>query len=134
MVATLMINHYIWMLWTIQLIGWHFCITNKKTNNISFHVKLTAKYMDTGTYLRPHDMLFCIERTKFPEEQIVAWFKRKVNIYYSSRVILLHENHGIAIAMSSSHAVSMLGLNILQGWLEVFKCLIRSFTALAGGI
>ena len=84
-------------------------------NNINFRVKLTAKYMDTGTYLRPHDMLFCIERTKFPEEQIVAWFKRKVNIYYSSRVILLHENHGIAIAMSSSHAVSMLGLNILQG-------------------
>ena len=32
--------------------------------------------MDTGTYLRPHDMLFCIERTKFTEEQIVAWFKR----------------------------------------------------------
>ena len=37
--------------------------------------------MDTGTYLRPHDMLFCIERTKFTEEQIVAWFKRKVNNY-----------------------------------------------------
>ena len=48
-------------------------------NNINFHVKLTAKYMDTGTYLRPHDMLFCIERTKFTEEQIVAWFKRKLN-------------------------------------------------------
>ena len=54
-------------------------------NNINFRVKLTAKYMDTGTYLRPHDMLFCIERTKFTEEQIVAWFKSKLNncILYS---------------------------------------------------
>ena len=35
-----------------------------------------AKYMDTGSYLRPHDMQFCVERTKFAEEKIVAWFKR----------------------------------------------------------
>ena len=36
------------------------------------------------------------------------------------------ENHDIAIAMSSSRADPMLGLNILQGWLEVFKwCLLK---------
>ena len=28
---------------------------------------------------------------------------------------IIHENHNIAIAMSSSHADPMLGLNILQG-------------------
>ena len=39
-------------------------------------LQLTAKYMDTGSYLRPHDMLFCQERTKFSEDQVVAWFKR----------------------------------------------------------
>ena len=38
--------------------------------------RITAKYMDTGSYLRPHDMQFCVERTKFKEEKIVAWFKR----------------------------------------------------------
>ena len=38
--------------------------------------RITAKYMDTGSYLRPHDMQFCVERTKFAEEKIVAWFKR----------------------------------------------------------
>ena len=41
-----------------------------------FLLQLTAKYMDTGSYLRPHDMLFCQERTKFSEDQVVAWFKR----------------------------------------------------------
>ena len=38
--------------------------------------QLTAKYLETGSYLRPHDMLFCKERTKFSEDQTVAWFKR----------------------------------------------------------
>ena len=38
-------------------------------------------------------------------------------------VNILNENHDIAIAMSSSRAVPVLGLNILQGWLEVFKYL-----------
>ena len=42
--------------------------------------QMTAKYMDTGTYLRPHDMQFCIERTKFSEEQIVNWFKRLLGL------------------------------------------------------
>ena len=71
---------------------------------------------------------------------------------------LNYENHDIAIAMSSSRADPILGLNILRGglegfksmpqpWLEVFKCLIQShctgwgylnvyisITALTGGI
>ena len=38
-------------------------------------------------------------------------------------VIYFNENHNIAIAMSSSCADPMLGLNILQGWLEEFKYL-----------
>ena len=46
--------------------------------------------MDTGTYLRPHDMLFCIERTKFSEEQIVAWFKRFREECSNGRLSRLH--------------------------------------------
>ena len=38
--------------------------------------------------------------------------------------IRTHENHDIAIAMSSSLADPVLGLIILQGWLGAFKCLI----------
>ena len=34
------------------------------------------KFMQTGEYLRPHDMKFCIEKTNFTEEQIIHWFKR----------------------------------------------------------
>ena len=58
--------------------------------NINYFNQLTAKYMDTGTYLRPHDMLFCIERTKFMEEQIVAWFKRQAHwtLYNCNHVLI----------------------------------------------
>ena len=45
--------------------------------------------MDTGTYLRPHDMVFCIERTKFSEDQTVAWFKRYA-LNYLSFATLFH--------------------------------------------
>ena len=55
----------------------------KKTN--PFLLKLTAKYLETGSYLRPHDMLFCIERTKFSEEKILAWFKT-YSFYLNSSV------------------------------------------------
>eukprot|EP00094_Tigriopus_californicus_P000624 TCALIF_00606-PA protein Name:"Similar to ncs-2 Neuronal calcium sensor 2 (Caenorhabditis elegans)" AED:0.38 eAED:0.38 QI:0/0.5/0/0.66/1/1/3/0/607 len=34
------------------------------------------KFMQTGEYLRPHDMKYCIEKTNFTEEQIIDWFKR----------------------------------------------------------
>ena len=36
-------------------------------------------------------------------------------------IIFTNENHDIAIAMSSSRADPVLGLNILQGWLDEFK-------------
>jgi hypothetical protein len=39
-------------------------------------VQVKAKYMDTGSYLRPHDILYCLEKTKFNEESIISWFKR----------------------------------------------------------
>ncbi|XP_023337528.1 uncharacterized protein LOC111708396 [Eurytemora carolleeae] len=38
--------------------------------------RVKAKYMDTGSYLRPHDILFCLQNTKFSEEKIISWFKR----------------------------------------------------------
>ena len=41
-----------------------------------FSFQLTAKYFENGSYLRPHDMFFCIERTKFTEDKILAWFKK----------------------------------------------------------
>ena len=46
---------------------------------------------------------------------------------------LIYENHDIAIAMSSSRADPLLGLNILS-WLVVFKYINQCCTALAGGI
>ena len=48
--------------------------------------RITAKYMDTGSYLRPHDMQFCVERTKFAEEKIVAWFKRFRKAFFRPHV------------------------------------------------
>ena len=48
--------------------------------------RLTAKYMDTGSYLRPHDMLFCEERTKFSEDQVVAWFKRLLSLLSLNKI------------------------------------------------
>jgi hypothetical protein len=39
-------------------------------------LQVKAKYMDTGSYLRPHDILYCLEKTKFSEESIISWFKR----------------------------------------------------------
>ena len=46
--------------------------------------------------------------------------------------IVEDENHDIAIAMSSSRADPVLGLNILQGWLGVFKYLIPTTNERAG--
>ena len=34
------------------------------------------KFMNTGDYLRPHDMKYCVEKTNFNEDQIIDWFKR----------------------------------------------------------
>ena len=34
------------------------------------------KFMQTGEYLRPHDMRYCIEKTNFTESQIIDWFRR----------------------------------------------------------
>ena len=39
------------------------------------------------------------------------------------RLISIYENHDITIAMSSSRADPVLGLNILQSWLGVLKYL-----------
>jgi hypothetical protein len=43
---------------------------------IYFPAQVKAKYMDTGSYLRPHDILYCLEKTKFNEDSIISWFKR----------------------------------------------------------
>ena len=54
------------------------------------------------------------------------------NVYVRSQVslnlspnLMFHENHDIAIAMSSSCADPVLGKNIQLGWLGVFKFLIQ---------
>ena len=51
--------------------------------------------------------------------------KRRVHIY-------VHENHDIAIAMSSSRADPLLGLNTLLHCLGSFKCLILTTNERAG--
>ena len=33
-------------------------------------------FCKTGSYLRPDDMRFCIEKTNFSEDEIIDWFKR----------------------------------------------------------
>ena len=38
--------------------------------------KFKLQFCKTGSYLKPDDMNFCIEKTNFIEEQIVDWFKR----------------------------------------------------------
>ncbi len=55
-------------------------------------VQVKAKYMDTGSYLRPHDILYCLEKTKFNEESIISWFKRYTQLAErdSVTIFLLH--------------------------------------------
>lgn len=38
--------------------------------------KFKLQFCKTGSYLRPDDMKFCVEKTNFTEEQIIDWFKR----------------------------------------------------------
>ena len=46
---------------------------------------------------------------------------------FSGVCFIYYENHDITIAMSSSRADPVLGLNILQGWLGVFKYSYQSY-------
>ena len=50
---------------------------------------------------------------------------RDIFLYHITEfdIYIFNENHDIAIAMSSSHADPVLGLNILHHWLGVFKYL-----------
>ena len=36
----------------------------------------SLRFSQTGEYLRPDDMRWCIEKTNFTEDQIADWFKR----------------------------------------------------------
>ena len=65
-------------------------------------LQLTAKYMDTGSYLRPHDMLFCQERTKFSEDQVVAWFKRFSRSGPTKSISFLSSGFAMNVRMASS--------------------------------
>ena len=38
--------------------------------------KFKLTFCKTGSYLRPDDMRFCVEKTNFTEDQIIDWFKR----------------------------------------------------------
>ena len=38
--------------------------------------KFKLKFFKTGSYLKPEDMTFCLDRTNFSEEEIIDWFKR----------------------------------------------------------
>ena len=39
-------------------------------------MQIKLRYLPTGSYLRPHDMLWSVENTDFSEEEIIGWFKR----------------------------------------------------------
>ena len=54
---------------------------------------------------------------------VTAMTKKTSICFLIKQKFIFHENHDIAIAMSSSGADPVLGLNILQGWLGVFKYL-----------
>ena len=34
------------------------------------------QFCKTGSYLKPHDMKFCVDKTNFTEDEIIDWFKR----------------------------------------------------------
>jgi hypothetical protein len=57
--------------------GWYLRSTVRLLAELHI-LQVKAKYMDTGSYLRPHDILYCLEKTKFSEESIISWFKRSL--------------------------------------------------------